>query len=88
MLTIGNPEIVIWISTLVDAVGWSCCPDRHDGSRALSPLRLTDFLDGHHFFSGDRKSKLNLATVVAAQIGLASKVELVVVKCVGIKKML
>lgn len=48
VLAVGDPEVVIRVSTLVDAVGRSRGPDGHDRGRALGSLALADFLDGHH----------------------------------------
>ena len=65
MFAIGDAEVVIRVSALIDAVGWCRRPDRHDGGGTLSALSLANFLYGHHFFFFDeklRKTKLGQKT--------------------------
>lgn len=49
VLAVCDTEVVVRICALLDAVGRSGGSNGHDRGRALSPLSLADFLDGHHF---------------------------------------
>ena len=49
VLAVCDTEVVVRICALLHAVGRSGGSDGHDRGRALRPLSLADFLDGHHF---------------------------------------
>lgn len=50
MLAISDTKIVVGVGALVDTVGRRGGSDGQNGRRTLRTLRLSDLLDGHHFF--------------------------------------
>jgi hypothetical protein len=61
MLTVCDAKIIVRIRALINTVWRGWCSYGHDGGRTLRPLRLPNFINGHHIFFllGEKTKKSN-----------------------------